>query len=442
MSLFKKLYLTDRIFYCLGGIVLLLFVSFILNPIFYLAIFFLISLAVILGVDIFLLFRTENIEITREIAPVFSLGDQNKVCLTVKNKTNSNLKIKIIDEIPYQFNERDFSISIDLNKLKTEEVTYYMLPTMRGEYVFGNLHVFIQTKIGLALKKESTSSEKSVAVYPSVIQMKQQELAALKHPSFTQGDKTNKKIGRSYEFDQIKNYIDGDDTRNINWKATSTLNKLMVNHYEDERSQQIYSIIDKSRVMKMPFNGLTLVDYAINSTLAFSNIVLKKQDKAGVISFSKNVDTILKADRSTLQLKKIMYSLYKEKYDYSEANYDALYASIRKTISNRSLIFLYTNFDSIYAVERNIKALKMINKYHVLIVVFFENTELETYSKIPATSLLEIYQKTMAKKSTLEKMQIIKELRMHGIHAIKSAPEKLSTNAINKYLELKSSGYL
>ena len=442
MSLFKNLYLTDRIFYFLGGIIFLLFLSFLFNPLFYIALTLLAVCFIMLCIDIYLLFKNTNISINREMASVFSLGDQNKVNVTIENKSNRRFMLKVIDEIPYQFNERDFSIPLSISGLQTELVTYYMCPNIRGEYVFGSIHAFIQTGFGLAMKKETTEAQKSIAVYPSIIQMKQQELAALKHPSFTQGDKTNKKIGRSYEFDQIKHYVDGDDTRNINWKATSTLNKIMVNHYEDERSQQIYSIIDKSRVMKMPFNGLTLVDYAINSTLAFSNIVLKKQDKAGLITFSKKVDTALKADRSGLHLKKIMYALYKEKYDYSEANYEALYSSIRKNISNRSLIFLYTNFDSIYALERNMKILKMINKYHALIVVFFENTELDAFAKSPASSVLEIYQRTMAKKNALEKSQIIKELKMHGIFAIKSAPEKLSTNTINKYLELKSSGFL
>ena len=442
MPLFKNLYLTDRIFYCLGSIIFLFFLSFLIHPVFYIAIFLLSGVFIMFGIDVFILFKQSNIKIQRIIGPVFSLGNQNKVNLTLVNQKNIKLNVKIIDEIPYQFNERDFSISISIQAEKTEQVSYFMTPKTRGEYCFGNLHVFVQTKFGIVSKKETSLSEKSIAVYPSIVLMRQQELAALKHPSFAQGDKKSKKIGRSYEFDQIKNYIDGDDTRSINWKATSSLNKIMVNHFEDERSQQIYSIIDKSRIMKMPFNDLTLVDYAINSTLAFSNIVLKKQDKAGLISFSKKVDTTLKADRGGLHLKKIMYALYKEKYDYSEANYDALFTTIRKTISNRSLLFLYTNFDSIYALERNIKALKMINKYHVLIVVFFENTELDKYSKTPAENILEVYQKTIAKKNALEKAQIIKELKIHGIHAIKSPPEQLSTKTINKYLELKSSGFL
>lgn len=373
---------------------------------------------------------------------LFSLNDVNKVSITIQNRSVHKLYLKIIDEMPYQFKERDFSMPLEITGPATQTISYDLVPQIRGEYDFGNLHVFVKTRIGLAAKKETTVCGRQIIVYPSVVQMGRQELAALNHPAFIQGANKNRKMGQSYEFDQVKVYQQGDDTRNINWKASSAASELMVNYYEDERSQQIYSLIDKSRVMKMPFEGMTLLDYAINSTLAFSNIVLKKQDKAGVIIFSKNVSTILKANKGALHLKKIMYGLYKEKYDYSEADYEALYTTIRKNIPNRSLLFLYTNFESIYALERNIRALRLINKYHLLVVVFFENSELDHYSKTEAESLLDIYQLTIARKFVLEKNQIYKELQKHGILAIKCNHENLSTLTINKYLDLKNNGVI
>jgi uncharacterized protein (DUF58 family) len=442
MLLFKDLYLSDRVFYSLGSCVFLFFISFLFGFVFYIALILLILLSVLIFVDIYLLFKTTTISANRTLAAVFSLNEKNKITLTITNLIPYKLNIKIIDEIPYQFNERDFAMQTVLNISKTEIINYTVTPLIRGEYLFGNLHVFVKSQLGLASKRETILCEKPIAVYPSIMQMGRQELIALNHNSFLQGNNKNRKLGQSYEFDQIKLYVPGDDSRNINWKASSTLNEIMVNCYEDERSQQIYSIIDKSRVMKMPFNGLTLMDYAINSTLAFSNIVLKKQDKAGLIIFSKTIGATLKADKGPRHLKKIMYSLYKEKYDYSEANYEALYTTIRKTISNRSLIFLYTNFDSIYALERNIPVLRLISRNHLLVVVFFENAELETYSKTEAKSLLDIYQLTVAKKFILEKNQIYKELQKHGIQSIKCTPENLSASTINKYLELKTRGLI
>lgn len=442
MRLIRDLYLSDRIFYSLGTCIFLFFASFLYGFIFYIALSLLLCTFVLLATDIYLLFKTNTVSAERTIALVFSLNDKNKVSLSIHNLSKLNLRLKIVDEIPYQFNEHDFSVRTQLAASKTEIIQYSVTPFIRGEYLFGNIHVFVRTRIGLAVKRETSLCEKPVAVYPSIIQMSRQELIALNHPSFLTGENKNKKLGQSYEFDQIKVYVPGDDTRNINWKASSTLNEIMVNCYEDERSQQIYSIIDKSRVMKMPFNGLTLMDYAINSSLAFSNIVLKKQDKAGLIIFSKAIGATLKADKGPRHLKKIMYALYKEKYDYSEANYEALYTTIRRTIPNRSLLFLYTNFDSIYALERSIPVLRLINKNHLLVVVFFENAELEQYSKTQADTLLDIYQVTIAKKFILEKNQIYKELHKHGIQSIKCTPESLSAATINKYLELKTKGLI
>ena len=80
--------------------------------------------------------------------------------------------------------------------------------------------------------------------------------------------------------------LPGDDIRSINWKATGRRGgQLMINKYADEKSQQVYCIIDNGRVMKMPFEGMTLLDYAINATLILSRVALIKQDKAGLVMF-------------------------------------------------------------------------------------------------------------------------------------------------------------
>lgn len=440
MRLLRPLYLTDRIFYALGTCITLFFVSYAWEPVFYLAVSTLALVTLLTAADLYLLFRVTTVSGERQIAGVLSLSDKNAVTIKVRNLSGRKLQLRIVDEIPHQFEKRDFSIQLNLDKDTQETLRYELQPLQRGEYHFGDLHLFVTSALGLVSKKETVPCARTVAVYPSILQMGRQELAAIQHPSFVQGENRNRRFGQSYEFDQIKQYIPGDDPRHINWKASSTLGDVVVNSYEDERSQQVYSIIDKSRVMKMPFNGLTLMDYAINTSLAFSNIVLKKQDKAGLMIFSKTVGTFLKAGRGPLHLKKILYCLYKEKYDYTEGDYETLYTSIRRNIPNRSLLFLYTNFDSIYALERNIPILRLINKHHLLVVVFFENSELEAWSATEARTLLDIYQLTIAKKLILEKNQVYKELQKHGIQAIKCTPEKLSTTAINKYLELKANG--
>lgn len=442
MKAFRQLYLSDRMFYALSIVIGLFLLGFAFQFIFYLALTSLSLVALATLYDAWTLYKQPITEARRSVADVLSLNETVKIRVDVKNNSAMAIRATILDEIPFQFRLRDYSVSLTLAGYAEETIEYTLKPQIRGEYAFASVHVFVQSSIGLISKKETHPLHKQVAVFPSILQMGRQELVALNHPSFIQGENKNRKLGQSYEFDQIKVYVPGDDTRNINWKATSTMNEVMVNCYEDERSQQIYSVIDKSRVMKMPFNGLTLVDYAINAALAFSNIVLKKQDKAGLILFSKHIGGFLKADRGPRHLKKIMYALYKEKYDYSEANYELLYSSIKRNIPNRSLIFLYTNFDSFYALERNLPVLKLMNRNHLLVVVFFENEELKDYARSEARTLKDIYQITIARKTILEKNQIYKELQKHGIQAIQCTPETLSANTINKYLELKTRGMI
>ena len=251
-----------------------------------------------------------------------------------------------------------------------------------------------------------------------------------------------RKIGHSYEFEQIKNYTDGDDIRTINWKATGRRNQLMVNQFGDEKSQQIYSVLDKSRAMNMPFNGLSLLDYAVNTTLVISNTAIHKDDKAGVLTFNEKIGSFVKANKKPGQLKLISEVLYKEEESSLEANYELLYNAVTRLIKQRSLIILYTNFESYYTLERYLPVLRKINRSHLLLVVVFKNTEIEKYSYESAGDTMDIYHKTIGKKFLSEKEMMVKELAKYGIQSVLTAPQDLSTLTINKYLEFKAKGWI
>lgn len=378
----------------------------------------------------------------RSMTKMLSLGDENNVHLEIENHTNTKLLISLYDELPYQFQMRNFKIDVALEPHSSIPLDYSVRPTKRGEYHFGVLNAITSTRLGFVARRIFLAAPQMTPVYPSVIQMKKYELLAFARISTFDGIKRLRKIGHSYEFEKIKQYALGDDIRSINWKATSRRNQLMVNVYEDERSQQIYSIIDKSRAMHMPFNGLSLLDYAVNTSLVISNIALKKYDKAGLITFSHLIGSTLPAERSELQLKKILNSLYHEKPQPFEANYDLLYHGIKNVIHSRSLVFLYTNFESAYAMERALPVLKKINHQHLLVVMIFENTELSDYSKKNPEYVRDIYAQTIAQKLLNDKKQIVARLHKYGIQTILSKPEDLSINTVNKYLELKARGMI
>lgn len=431
-------------FFILFGIVAFVFVlSFVWGWLFPLAqAILMLSIGVVLA-DILLLFN-KNTEVRghRHLPKLLSLGDANTVHLDIENTSRLKLKTIIIDEIPFQFQKRDFEVALILRGGEARRTDYRLTPTERGEYTFGNINIFIESFLGLVQRRCLEETTANVPVYPSVIQMKQFELKAFQQIAHQSGIKKMRRLGHSYEFEQIKNYVAGDDFRSLNWKASSRRAQVMVNQYEDERSQQVYCIIDRSRIMRMPFNGLTLMDHAINTALVISNIILQKKDKAGLFSFSDKLGSTLLADNSPNQLNRILHELYREKEGKGEASYELLYYAIRKLIKGRSLLILFTNFESMFALERVLPTLRLLNNLHLLVVVFFKNTEIEDFTKKDADTTEEIYHQTVAHKFMNEKVQMMQKLRQYGIQTILTRPEDLSINTINKYLELKSRGLI
>jgi len=392
--------------------------------------------------DIFVLFFTnKGISAKRILPEKFSNGDDNPVEIYIKNQYSFQVRITVIDEIPFQFQKRDFGIIKKITANSDLGFKYMLRPTERGEYYFGKLRIYVQSPLNLVSRRFEFSQDQMIPTYPSFVQLRKFDLIALAYKNEF-GLKKVRRIGHTMEFEQIKEYISGDDIRTINWKATAKRNQLMVNKYQDEKSQPIYSVIDKGRVMKMPFDGLCLLDYAINAALVMSSVTIKNHDKTGLFCFSKIVENRVVAERRTSQMALIINALYNIKTDFKESDFGRLYADIKHSLHQRSLLFLYTNFETLEGLERQLPYILAIAKQHVLVVIFFENTELQELIVKEATNIKEIYNKTIAEKFSYEKRQIVKELEKRGVFPILTKPENLTINVINKYLEIKSRGII
>ncbi|HWR32937.1 MAG TPA: DUF58 domain-containing protein [Chitinophagaceae bacterium] len=435
----KSFYLNNIVYYVAGSAAVVFVLSYFFPAWYRIGILILLLLLMAVLVDIVLSYSKRNgVLAARTVSERFSIGDANKVFITITNHYPFPVRISIIDELPVQFQERKWMRKARLDPHSTYNLEYKLIPASRGEYVFNDINIYVHAPLQLVKRRFIFPVKQVVKVYPSYIQMRRYQLLAVSNRLQEAGVKRIRRIGHSMEFEQIKEYVRGDDYRTINWKATARKDNLMVNNYTDERSQQVYCLINKGRVMKMPFNGLTLLDHAINASLVLSNVALVKQDKAGLITFEKNLDTFLPADKKPTQMNLVLESLYRQKTDFLEADFEKLFAVIRNRITNRSLLVLFTNFESVESLQREMPALKKIAHYHLLLVVFFENTELKFLADKRADSLEEIYIKTIAEKFAYEKRLMVKELHKNGIPSILTTPENLTVNTVNKYLELKT----
>lgn len=442
-KIYKATFLSKRFFQILLALVLLFILAFFferLRGYLVMGFFILIGLLV---VDLFLLYRAKNgVEASRVLPDKFSNGDENPIEIKLRNTYGFKAYYRIIDELPIQFQVRNFNIKKELSASQATTIMYTARPVERGEFHFGSLNVFVKSGIGLVWRKYIFDHNAMVPNYPSFLQMRKYELMAFTNKLKDYGMKKIRRIGHTMEFEQIKDYTLGDDVRNINWKATAKRNQLMINQFQDEKSQPVYSVIDKGRVMKMPFEGLKLVDYAINATLVISNIALKKGDKAGMFSFSSKVDNQVMAQKRASQMNLILETLYNLDTDFRESDFSRLYIDIKRKITQRSLLLLYTNFETLDALHRQLPYLQAIAKNHLLVVIFFENTELTSMLDAKVEDTQDIFTKTIAEKFAYEKKLIVNELNKFGIQTILTKPQQLTVNTINKYLEIKARGLL
>lgn len=437
----EQLFLTKRLFYLLLGVVVLFVLSYVIEPLYDVAWLAFFALFFFLFSEIFFLFASKRrIVVARVVPEKLSNGDENTIFIHLENQFRWKLYVHVIDELPIQFQSRDFGHDMSLNPGSNNRFHYIVRPLLRGVYEFGYVHVFASTILGLVQRRFSSGNQQTSKCYPAFLTLRNMDIRAIANEQLVLGSRKIRRIGSSMEFEQIKDYVIGDDIRNINWKSAAKRGQLMVNQYQDEKCQDIYAAIDTGRTMEMPFNGLSLLDYSINASLMMLSLALAKHDRAGIFTFGKKIDNLLIAEKRPMQLQKIMEGLYGIDTKFEESSFSTLYAQLKRRISQRSLVVLFTNFESMDGLQRNLPFLVGIAKQHLLLVVFFKNDEISKIAGQEAGSIDEMADKIIAGKIEYDKRVMVHELSRNGILSLLTTPETLNIEVMNKYLEVKANG--
>lgn len=431
------MFLTKRFYLIFVILTLLMGMGYVYELLFMAAKVLLGVFALFVMADGVLLYHRNSIDAWRQCAERFSNGDANEVRIKLESSYPFAVRLTIIDEAPAVFQRRDIVYSTILIAKGQGTVSYRLTPVQRGVYTFGHIRCFVRTALGLVERRYTCGEAQEVKVYPSYLMLNRYELLALSNNLMDMGIKRIRRVGNNTEFEQVKDYVQGDDYRKINWKVSARRHQLMVNAYRDERSQQIFSVIDKGRVMQQSFRGMTLLDYSINAALVLSYVAMHRDDKAGLITFADKLDTFIAPSRHMAQMQHLQEGLYAQEATFGETDFSNLCANVHKLVSKRSLLVVYTNFSGMTALNRQLAYLKLLSQWHRVLVVFFEDIEMNDYIHSPKSSTEDYYQHVIAEKFANEKRLIVSTLRQHGILSLLTTPDSLSVDVINKYLEMK-----
>lgn len=433
------MFLSTRLIKILVGITTIIAAGYLWNSLFAIGWILFSILVVSFIVDATILFGEEK-EITcnRIVPQRLSNGDQNIVQLVIQNRYKRGITINIIDEIPVEFQIRDFSIIEKFKPKEQRTIEYTLRPIRRGEYTFQNINIYAFSALHLVERRFVFYSKQQTKVFPSFYFIRNMELLSVDNRTRECGIKLVRRIGNSSEFDQIKKYVVGDDYRTINWKVSARLHKLMCNVYTDEQSQQIFNVIDKGRGMQHTFDGMNLLDYSINAALALSYITIQHNDKAGLITFDQKIDSYVAPRKAANQMEILLENLYRQESTYIQSNYSTLFEFSKKNINKRSLFIIYTTFDTTISLERQLPYIKKIALSHVVLVVFFKDNELTDIVNKPLIKTTDYFDHVIAEKVEFEKLMIVNTLHKFGIHSILTSPQNIRIDVINKYLDMKA----
>lgn len=431
------MYLRRRFYIVLAAIAAVLAAAMIWPPLFVVGRSLLVLFAVAVAADAVLLYSVVKLEAVRSCGRRLSMGDANDVDVEVSSVSPFALDVEMVDELPFQFQERDFCRQFRLGRNGRMKVSYQIRPLMRGEYHFGHVLLFVSTPLGLLQRRFISGSEDMVKVYPSFLRLRNMEIKA-SSTTASVGSKRIRRPGNSTEFEQIRDYVQGDDYRTINWKASARRSRLMVNAYQDERERQIFSLIDKGRLMQQSSEGMTMLDYSINSALMLSYVAVNRHDRVGLITFDSQMGTFVPAENKSSHIGAILDALYNVSTSFGESDYSMLSPNIGHLVPRRSFMVLYTNFTSYNSLVRQLPYLRLLNRSHRLLVVLFEDVELEQYARERQQDIHDYYQHVVAEKLMFERRLMTKTLRQNGIYSILTTPKSLSVDVVNKYLEMKT----
>lgn len=436
----KRIYIPLLFYQLLAALVFLAVLAYMWPVLYYVVIAGIIGATGSMIYQLYILIRvSKETDICRKVLEKWSMGESQYVQYNLKNNSDRRLLFNIYDDLPYQLQHRESVRKRVLDADDSHEFRFYFRPEQRGIYEFGDIHLLISpARFGLINWMRTFSAPMTTHVYPNIVQMKKYAISMQSMTASMAGIRRIRHLGEDDEFEHLRPYNTGDSIRSINWRATSRAGELIVNQFQDSKSQMVYSVIDMGRNMEMPFNGLSLLDYSINSALVIANTVINKYDKAGLVTFDSEVRTWLGADSRPNQVEKIMSFLYAQEANFLETGFQSLYHHTRQKITKRSIIFLFTNFETESDLQRNLTYLKSLSQRHLLVVIMFANMELLKETDKEVIIYEDIYKKTIATSFYYDKQKIVRQLRSNSIQVVYTTPENLTVDVLNKYLEIKA----
>jgi uncharacterized protein (DUF58 family) len=385
-----------------------------------------------------LTYRQEVLRVKREKPPRLSLGAANEVVLVLENAWVRTLSVTIRDEPPPGFHADPDSQTIVVPPHGTVRLAYQLLPTERGNFQFGDIYLRCRGPMGLALIDRTIPASAPVQVYPNLLEVRRYE-ALLRATLVRAGGYRAKRLpGAGREFSHFRDYTIDDDFRHVNWKATARRGKPITAVFESEHSQDIIFCLDVGRMMAARTGELSKLDHAINAVLMLTHVSQAFQDNLGLLVFSHTVHQYLPPGKGQAQHAKFLQALYNVKPELCYVNYQEAFQYLIANHPKRALTMVFTDLlDAVVSSEYR-DAVRLLSRFHLPLTLAVADVPLQELAARTPRTAEQMYDILVARDLLHGRAEMLKSLERQGVMVLDTVPERLTIDAVNRYLSLKT----
>lgn len=373
---------------------------------------------------------------------IFSLGRKNHIYVNLLSRCGIPLDMEIKIQIPQFWTDLTENGTVILDPGEKREVVLEFRPQRRGVYKIEYLYIKYKTRGRIFSIQEKIKVDLMVEVFPDIKELNHFVQLIRKNKLYEIGIHKNRLQGSGTELEYLREYHKDDDSKRIEWKVTTRVNKPVTKVFQMETSNLITLVLDCGRLMTAEEEGLSALDYSINALLILAHIIIQMGDLLGIIAFSDRIIGELPPQKGKNVIKKVSHFVTKLKPGFVESNYRLILSYLRKRIKKRSLIIFFS--DMIDDINYNLfsTSFSFLNKRHVTLFILLRDIILMKNAEKAPGSILDLFVSTSAREMFLRRKEAIAKLRHSGISVLDVLPAQVTPRLVDKYLEIKARNYI
>lgn len=382
--------------------------------------------------------RSTRLRVRRERPARLSLGVDNDIALIVENRGRRRLHLLVRDLPPPLFRAEPPLLRTTVPAHGWARLGYRLLPSERGNFSFGDVAVRCRGPLGLAAVDRILPAAEGVQVYPNLLEVRRYEALVRTTLVRAGGYRTKRLPGAGREFSHYREYTPDDDYRHVSWKATARRHKPITSVFESEHSQDIIFCLDIGRMMAARVGTLTKLDRAINAVLMLTHVSQTFQDNLGLLVFSHTVHLYLPPAKGRAQHARFLQALYSVKPEFCYVNYREAFSHLIAKHPKRALTMVFTDLLDDVVSRDYLDAAALLRRFHLPLTLAVADVPLQELAARQPETLDEMYDVLSARNLLDGRAELLRSLERQGVLVVDTVPEKLTIDAVNRYLALKT----